>query len=181
MNLFTFLEQNNLIREYCSFFDWLFTDKFDQEVWNANRVRVLAKHIQGFEGVSGNSIIYDAQIRLTFPTAGQYKRFKAPTIIMGKGDSVARDWVRHIRNGVAHGNCRAISINGKRYVELLDYRDDKHNQTTAYMFIPLDFLMKTKSVYDMLDDRWKKKDAKEKMKIVKKELTILDQPKKKAV
>lgn len=169
MNLFSFISQNRNNKEDASFFDWLFADKFDKNLWsNQNRVQSMAKRIRKLNGLRREDFICDALKRITLPEAGTFKSQRCPTILFGEGDGEARGWIRHIRNGIAHGNCHAVLINGEPCLELLDFSDDSHRNQTAYILVPLEYLFETKRIYDELEANWKKADAKEKNKRLRK-------------
>lgn len=163
MNMFSFIFQSGNGKDNASFFDWLFSDKFDRSIWsNPNRIQAMAKRIKKFNRLRQEDFKCDALKRMTLPKAGTFKSNRCPTILFGEGDGEARGWIRHIRNGIAHGNCHAVLINGEPCLELLDFSDDSHKNQTAYILIPLEYMFETKRIYDELEAKWKKTDSKEK-------------------
>ena len=70
---------------------------------------------------------------------------------MVKGSGEAKDIVRHIRNGIAHGRAALCTRSGVRCLERIDYgkygeKSEKSGQT-AYMLVPVDFVLALFSLY----------------------------------
>ena len=84
------------------------------------------------------------QKKLTFPK----KASRFPQVWMGNGNgkSEGRDWVRHIRNAIAHGNVNVRKIKGEPILEMRDFQPDKKKQT-AYILIPICYLDLIKKAY----------------------------------
>lgn len=81
-------------------------------------------------------------------TLDDYSRKKRTTkkslVIMIKGSGEAKDIIRHIRNGIAHGRVVLCTRNGTRCIELKDYGKSRQ---TAYMLIPVDFVYNLYTIY----------------------------------
>lgn len=158
MKLFEALKTYNRLEEYIPFFDWIFEEKFPEETWdNKNKIQAYAKKIKKLDGVSDSNFTYDAQKRIVFPVKNSYKQFDGLRIYMSDGDSMARDWLRHIRNGIAHGLTQVIQKNGNLFIELLDFSDKSQKNQTAYFLIPIDFLLESKKIYDEKTKSFSKK------------------------
>ena len=164
MELFSLLADHNLIDEYAKVFDWIFNDnKFPTLVWdNKNKVQAFTKAIHKLDRLSSDNIHYDAKERLSFPERSDIY----PCIYMAKGSSEGRDWLRHIRNAIAHGKVRVIykADAGKSgmLLELLDFgkAETGEGDQTAYMLIPLEYLADIHKLYFEKEKQWKKNRGK---------------------
>ena len=165
MKLFESLQTYNRMQDFIPFLDWIFPDdKFPDAIWK-HRIGSYAKKVKRFDGISDKkNFFYDAQKNLDFPKKDAYKNLTPPQVYMSSGSSIARDWLRHIRNGLAHGNNQVIEKDGKLYIELLDFSDEAHKNQTAYLFMPLDFLLQSLKVYREKEKAIKEGKSKEKKK-----------------
>ena len=66
--------------------------------------------------------------------------------LFSNGQSECKDFIRHIRNGIAHGNTSCIKQNDELYIEIKDY-DSTGNKQTAYLFIPINYITETHKLY----------------------------------
>jgi hypothetical protein len=160
MRFFSVLVSKSLFKEYADALDWILCDgKFDKSIWdNKNRVQAFTKAIHHLNGFSDSSLIYDAKKNIVFPARGSYKKHTVPVLYMAKGESEARDLVRHIRNGIAHGNIEIYEVDGRLTAEIIDFGKEE-NQTsgqTAYLLIPLEYLNDIFTVYRQKESAWKK-------------------------
>ena len=69
---------------------------------------------------------------------------------MSKSESFARDLIRHIRNGIAHGESTVCNVDSELYIEVIDYSDKTKSpeKQTAYLFIPLSYVTQFYKLYD---------------------------------
>ena len=70
-------------------------------------------------------------------------------MVTGQGE--AKDIVRHIRNGIAHGRAALCTRNKIRCIELTDYgkygeKNEKGGQT-AYLLMPVVFIQDLYNIY----------------------------------
>ena len=162
MNMFKTLLEKGLLVDYVEFFDWLLSDdKFDKGLWdNKNKVQAFTKAIHRVDSFSADRIIYGAKRDIAFPSFGDYKKISCPAIYMSKGESEARDLIRHIRNSIAHGNVK-LHDGSSLIIELMDYGKEGYNNSgqTAYMCFTLDSLLTIYKVYREKEMNWKKKKA----------------------
>lgn len=84
------------------------------------------------------------------------KAARFPQIWIGNGNSEGRDWVRHIRNGIAHGNTTVRRIKDEYVVEMIDFHTDGKTQT-AYILMPLNYLMEIMNCYIEVEKKKRKK------------------------
>jgi len=108
MNLFKHLLEKNLV-SYGRVIDWWLSEgKFED--WAKDDVGNLTKKLHLLQGFSKNrDLHYESAKRLSFPKKAQ----RYPQVWISKGSSEGRDWVRHIRNGIAHGNVTVRANKGE--------------------------------------------------------------------
>ena len=149
MNLFKHLLEKNLV-SYGRVIDWWLSEgKFED--WAKDDVGNLTKKLHLLQGFSKNrDLHYESAKRLSFPKKAQ----RYPQVWISKGSSEGRDWVRHIRNGIAHGNVTVRANTAEPIVEIKDYMSDCTTQT-AYILIPLKYLEQIMHLYDLVDKRRK--------------------------
>ena len=137
------------LNKWASLLDWLFDgDKFNN--WDPNKVTRFTKRLKNQLGLGDYNYIHASYKNLTFP-----KRLKKGEVIVISGSQLSegKDLVRHIRNGIAHGNARIISDNGY-WIELKDFKMSKRNKTeqkennqTAYIYFPIEYVFKIFDLY----------------------------------
>lgn len=66
---------------------------------------------------------------------------------MCNGDSVARDFLRHIRNSVAHGKCDIRQKKGRLVFVGRDYKDSDGNDQSAYICLSVEALQGVYKLY----------------------------------
>lgn len=132
------LVQNNLIDEWAENIDWLLNDKkFDK--WNKNNKTHFTKVVKNL--LHSNSIDYD-KFKIDELKTLKPKTFKYAYINSNESEGI--DLVRHIRNGIAHGNCN-IKKNGDLYLAIIDY--NSKNNVTARLSIPIDLIKNLRILY----------------------------------
>lgn len=154
MKLFSALLRNGEFSHYADTLDWLLSDnKFNKTVWEQHKVKQLTKSIYKIKGFSRDRLFYGSKKTLNFPKRGEYLNHQPFTFYVARGESIAKDLIRHIRNGIAHGNITLYDIKGNLIVELLDFgKESKQSDgQTAYMVFPLYFLKRIYSLYKQKD------------------------------
>ena len=68
---------------------------------------------------------------------------------MKESNSIGKDFIRHIRNGIAHGQTKIIKRENTLYIEILDFKDkDKSlDKQTGYIYIPLSYVVDIYKIY----------------------------------
>lgn len=165
MRFFKALYEYSLYSKYAEILDWLFRDgKFDSSIWdNKNKVQAFTKAFYKFDGFAKDQSFYASKKNLVFPCAGSYDKQPVPTIYMSAGESYARDLLRHIRNGIAHGKAEVYAVETELLIELLDFgkESSQENGQTAYMVLPLEYIEKIYKLYFLKEKTWKKNAIKE--------------------
>lgn len=152
---FNRLVSEKLINDWASVLDWLFDDlKFSEyRNWNSGYISSYTKRIKTLEYLSNKDkrVLYGKLKTSDFPnqSKSQHKK-RLPYIMMLSGDSFARDLIRHIRNGIAHGETTISKIGENLYIEIIDYSDKAKslNKQTAYLFIPLSYITEFFKIYN---------------------------------
>lgn len=130
--------------------DWLFDDnKFLAENgWRPEAVGRLTKKIKKLPYFGKDNYKYDAVKNLRFPKR-QCRTIKA---FFSNGNSESKDFIRHIRNGIAHGNARCVDLKkNELYIEIKDYKDHSRKNQTAYILIPISYLNKVHCLYNEVE------------------------------
>lgn len=147
---FVSLSQRGLLVDWAPLLDWyLSSEHFEGEIWK-NYISVFTRKIKKINCIQGANIKYGTKGTLTFPA----RRPNGVRIILEQTtencESIGKDFVRHIRNGIAHGRARFTKIGDEDYIEIKDYGDNLQTRQTAYILIPCDCL---KSVYDVYSEQ----------------------------
>ena len=134
MKLIKYIMENSKI-EYGDVLDWWLSEgKFDN--WKRVEVTRFTKSLHRLSGLSlKRDLHYASAKQLKFPK----KAVRWPQLWLAKGDGEGKDWVRHIRNGIAHGHVEVRIIKGKELVEITDYSKSKNKQT-AYILMEMEWL-----------------------------------------
>lgn len=155
---FNCLVSENLINDWASTLDWLFDDlKFSAERnWNGGYLSLYAKKLKTTKYMSDKEKRFKRGKCETsdFPNQCNPKRRKRlPYIAMLSGNSLARDLIRHIRNGIAHGETTVTKVGEELYIEIIDYsgKTKKSDKQTAYLFIPLSYINEFFKKYDEIN------------------------------
>ena len=142
--LFGKLVDEGLYKDWPSILDWLFDDNRFQD-WSSGYVGALTKKIKRLPHIGKDTYYYDYAKNLVFPTKSTIHNVM---IMMVKGDGEARDLIRHIRNGIAHGKTNVLKKNNELYIEIFDYSKD--NKQSAYLFIPINYINQIHSLYQQV-------------------------------
>lgn len=132
-------------------FDWLFDDaKFDG--WSSADLANFVKDYKKHDSIINGKYVCGKRSEVTPEDYNRKKcRLKKSIIIMIKGSGEARDIVRHLRNGIAHGRAVLCTRQSTRCLELTDYgkfgdQKEKGGQT-AYILVPVEFVYTLYTLY----------------------------------
>ena len=143
--LFVNQVNNGLLNSWASLLDWFFDDdKFDG--WTPYLLGRYTKRLKKMPGIGKNNYQCDAIKNLSFPKRITKQKIK---VLSGRHSGEAKDWVRHIRNGIAHGKTRTIKEPDELWIEIKDY--NKSGDQTAYMYFPISCIFKTFEIYKEID------------------------------
>lgn len=153
--VFNRLVSEKLIEEWALTLDWLFDDlKFSNDRnWNRGYTSFFTKKVKKLEYLSDKEkrTKYGKCDCTEFPNQNKNQnKERLPYIVMSKSESFARDLIRHIRNGIAHGESTVCNVDSELYIEVIDYSDKTKSpeKQTAYLFIPLSYVTQFYKLYD---------------------------------
>ena len=136
-NFFKDLLYKNLIHEWTPILDWLFDDsKFDKKIWSSGFVGSFTKKVKKLDHIRKDNYEYCKRDEIIFPT--KFDKNDPVKIKMVAGNGEARDIIRHIRNGVAHGQSKLLTGKEITYIEIIDY--NKNREQTAYISLPIEHI-----------------------------------------
>lgn len=127
------LAKNNRLTERAEKLDWLFDEsKFSPtEKWTPGRITRLTKRIQKImyeytEMEKGIQKCTDKGLDSLSIDKGHSCAYRTSP------NSISRDFIRHIRNGIAHGHCTLYKKNKRYFVEIIDCKPaKKSNQASS--------------------------------------------------
>lgn len=143
-NFFQNIVDNNLFNDWAATLDWLVNDnKFDEKNgWTSGYIGSLTKKIKKMNGFGDETYLHTAIKNLTFPS----NRSNTIMALFSNGDSECKDFIRHIRNGIAHGNARCFKQKCELFIEIKDYDSTGKNQT-AYFYFPISYITQVHKLY----------------------------------
>lgn len=152
-NFYTQLLKLELFDNYAAVLDWLFDDdKFDSSRgWNGGYISSYTKKWKKQLGFCDENNIMEIKNPRLFFNNKTKKRLYSQRICMNSTNSISKDLVRHIRNGIAHGNAEIKNISSRGVVlTVIDYKKDGDiiEDQTAFICIKLDDLHLIKDIYD---------------------------------
>lgn len=141
--------------------DWLFDDnRFSNDIgWNKDKSQkftVEIKREKGFSKLENNYFYLPLKKLDCNSLKHSYRKKNCPFLILQKGDDgESKGLIRHIRNGIAHGNAHIISQKNP-FIEIIDI--NKVKQQTAYIYIPLMYIQDLFILYlELLNSNQKQK------------------------
>ncbi len=136
---------HQLYTDWAQTLDWIVNDKkFDRnQGWTSGYIGALTKKIQKMPSFSKEKTYQYKPIKhLNFPK----NRSKTIKVLFSNGASECKDLIRHIRNGIAHGNTVCFSNNNELYIEIKDFDSSGKNQT-AYICFPMSYIIQIHKLY----------------------------------
>ncbi len=139
---------NNYLN-YIEALDWLFSDdKFEYE-WNCTKAKRFTKQLKRELPLLSNKNGYQYKNVKKF---ADEKSNKQPVIQHLSRDGEGKDFIRHIRNGIAHGRVCIKEQKAEKYIVLTDYSvKNGQNKMTAYMYMPIEYLLIMHKIYKDID------------------------------
>ena len=147
-DFFRQLSNYDFIKEWAEVLDWYFDDeKFSANYyWNGAYVGHFTRRVKNLLDIKDFTVISEEDI-IKKTCRNRKKIYIAFT---SNSNSEGKDFVRHIRNGIAHGNTNYTNLNnnGKQthFIEIKDYKSNNKTQT-AYIFFPIDYIVKIHKIY----------------------------------
>lgn len=147
--LFSDLAENQLLSCWADTLDWLLNDnRFSVDKgWNKNLVSKYTKTLKRQLGFSQDSFTCKKSSELDFPGPSDSR---CPFVMMQKDESCGKDLIRHIRNGIAHGQTTITNKKGELFIKINDY-NRKGQKQTAYIHVPLSSIPEMASIYHEIE------------------------------
>lgn len=143
-NFLAQLQRYDLLNEHAESISWFLSEKWRAlSSWKRGDKRKLANQFKKIPGFRKDHFSYGSEV--DFATT---RRDNAPVIAMKKGDGQAMDWIRHLRNAIAHGNVELYFNDGQPLIEGKDF--NQRGGQSAYFAIPLSYLNEIVAVFNRL-------------------------------
>lgn len=140
------LREKRKLNAFAEILDWLFSERrFEKPVWRT-RKSTFTKRLKKVDGIREGNWVTGSCKGINW----NRQRGQEPLIIFQCDDAECIDLLRHIRNGIAHGNCEIINSNRKLMLELVDFNSAEIQ--SAYMWIPLAYLEEWFTIYQEIDN-----------------------------
>lgn len=154
-SFFTEIFEHELLTKAPIVFDWLFDEKkFESPAWNAKKKAKFTKSLKRLEGFGKGNFRKSEKMEKypdVLPECGEQP---IPFALFSSSNSVGQDFVRHVRNAIAHGNAEIRKVKGSYFCEFRDYQAGRKMQT-AYIAIPANYLER---IYKSYKDVEKERD-----------------------
>lgn len=131
-NFFGLLHEKKKLGQYCEVLDWLFDESLRFANWKSKYTTNFTKKIKK---LFCNCSKFDTKETIDIA----YEKQHCPSnnyVIMKSGSSEGKEIVRHIRNSIAHGNVKIISLPRQTNMEMIDKKKDGKT-ITFYSIIDL--------------------------------------------
>lgn len=152
MKLFQTLVEKQMIKEWACHLDWILSTSFfeNKEIWSKGSVSTFTKKLKCLLECKDKSFVHKGNP--SFPDVkDKRRRPKNPVIIMSSTESEGRDFLRHLRNGIAHGSASIYNVSTGLFLEITDYKDDTHKKQTAYFAIKADSFLRITALYKEIE------------------------------
>ena len=137
MGFFRELDNHTQLIRWIDFLDILFGGEyFPEPRWNTSKKTRFTKIVKQLPRITKENWIVKPQKEINWELIDRSDIH----IVMIKGDAEGKSLLRHIRNSIAHGNCKIRRLYNEDMLEMMDYRDDGHTIQTADILIPLEMI-----------------------------------------
>ncbi|MBP3884459.1 MAG: hypothetical protein J6D54_05925 [Olsenella sp.] len=141
--------------------DWLFDDRrFSPSVWGRGERAKFTKRIKKLDGFGDMSFGYKSK-KLVYPRLpSEQSHLKKTYAVFSKQlGSQGADFVRHIRNGIAHGHASLYTVGSNTFIEIRDY--GRGGTPSAFIAMPAAFISDTLDIYRRIEQEVSSKGAEE--------------------
>lgn len=144
----TFFQQtitDRLLSDAPAVFDWLLSDeRFTDSNWDSIKKSKFTKRVKRLNGF-GDTTFMKKTNDIAYPVIQTKRnRKRKPYALFSSSGSLGQDFVRHVRNAIAHGRVEVYKSNGSDYLEMTDI--GTHGQT-AYIAMPVNYLHSLYRIY----------------------------------
>ncbi len=126
---------------YANALDWFFSEDKFKDNWDKTKAGQFTNQLKTRLSLLDESNGYQYKNVNPFATDDT----PSPVIQHLSNKSEGKDFVKHIRNGIAHGRAYIKFQNLIEYIILTDY--NIQNVQTAFMYMPLEYLLIIHEVY----------------------------------
>lgn len=149
MSLFQDLATYKLIDKWVPLLDWLLSSKrfSNEKKWNTKMRCSFTKKLKKLPGVGKENWT----IQPIKATNWKVDTAKRVHIIMNSDNSEGESLIRHIRNGIAHGEVKIVKCPEGLYLDICDYQSDAHTKQTAHIWMPIDMLFDVYEIYTKIE------------------------------
>ena len=145
MGFFKDLQSYDVCLDVADILDWLLTEhRFDSPNWNQTMKGRFTKRLKRLEGFDGDRFAKKDRGHPYPRMASARNRKRKPLAVFSSRRSLGEDFVRHVRNGIAHGHATCYTANRVPYVEIRDYN---RGSQTAFVAMPIEYLGRIRRIY----------------------------------
>jgi len=146
-SFFKEVEARQALPNAAAIFDWLLDDnRFQGNSWTKNNKAKFTKQVKRLDGFSDKAFRKKTSNE-AYPAAcgGKRNRRMKPYALFSVGSSLGVDFVRHIRNAIAHGHINLYTSGNQTYLEAIDYSRNKAQ--SSYIAMPITYLESIFNIY----------------------------------
>ncbi len=143
------LSDKGWLDDWVEILDWLLTNNEDRlpQSWSKGKVGTFTKRIKSKSSLTGKiKKVTQEQLEILAKNARQNK-----CQIALKSDFAIRDFLRHMRNSIAHGRAGFIMQKNETYIEMKDFKTNNEDYPTAYIFMPANCVKEIYGIYREID------------------------------
>lgn len=159
---FKTLVNEGTFEDWVRVLDWLFSpERFSEEAgWNQAKTSRFTKRVhKEIEGLGKNEKNLGEITPEELKSLCEEKK-DPPYYKFSKGDGIGKSLVRHIRNGIAHGQTNISRPRGEPVIQILDYSSNKRDKPTAFIVLKLSDIVRICDIYSEIEKGTSKKDKK---------------------
>jgi hypothetical protein len=148
---------DHLLNDAPAILDWLFDDKkFESKHWTRGAKRKLTNQISELYGCPSSIFARKTGGNVYPEIRSKRNRKRQPYAIFSSSESLGQDFIRHIRNGIAHGQAKFYNVKGVSYIQIADKGTKGQS---AFIAMPTSHLERIYQIYQEIDkdtDNYKK-------------------------
>lgn len=149
--LFHDVESKHLEPNWAFIIDWLFDEtRFESDSWNSNAKGRFTRAISSSRFFDESSFGKKTRVHKYPIYNSKRNRKKKPFAVFSSRESLGVDFLKHIRNGIAHGNAEWYTANGKDYIQI---RDSHNGHQTGFIAIPISYLNEFRLIYVNIENQ----------------------------
>ncbi len=144
-SFFQQVDEKKLLEDAPALYDWLVDDaRFTGTPWDAVSKGRFTKKLKRLEGFGDRTFKRKTNADSYPVIRTKRNRKRTPFALFSCDGSEGQEFVRHVRNAIAHGQVEIYMVNGKAYAELRDF--GKYGQT-SYIAMPVGYLDSIYRIY----------------------------------